>query len=74
MNLRLQKKRLSKVVKIAGARYTPGLNIETPLSYTFDALGRTPRFYTRLTRHLEEIHKNSKYISSTEAYKISKTE
>lgn len=44
----VQRARLEKVLKVAGARYTPKLNVDLPISSVFDGLGRTPAFFTRI--------------------------
>lgn len=57
------KRRLARVVEIAGPRYTPKLNVELPIALTFDGLGRSPAFFYRLKRSYGETRRN--YINST---------
>ena len=39
----------------AGPRYTPELNVELPIAYVFDGLGRTPDYYNRFQDHYARI-------------------
>ncbi len=40
---------IKDTISCVGPRYTPELNIELPIASLFDGLGRTSRFYTRIT-------------------------
>lgn len=50
-----QEKRLARGVSLAGARYTPKLNIEVNITSIFDGLGRTNKFYNELKSPVTEI-------------------
>jgi hypothetical protein len=43
-----QRKRLASVIRAAGPRYTPRLNVDLPINSVFDGLGRTPAFFARI--------------------------
>ncbi len=49
--------RLQEAVANAGARYTPELNVELPISRAFDGLGRRPEFFRELKRHLRDVRR-----------------
>ncbi len=63
MNKLVQVKRLHTVTERAGPRYSPDLNVELPLAFTFEALSRSPIFYSRFRAFLKEIHKKRKQLS-----------
>ena len=42
--------RVEEAVANAGERYSPELNVNLPLRNNFDALGRTPEFFTKIQR------------------------
>jgi|GEM_PF-5733050 hypothetical protein len=49
------KAHLDEALAHAGPRYTPALNIELPVSFIFEGLGRTPAFKQRIREHLRDI-------------------
>jgi hypothetical protein len=51
----------------AGVRYTPELNIELPVAYTFEGLGMTPDFGRASSSHIAEIRKALQRSSKTGA-------
>ena len=54
-------KHIDDAVSNAGLRYHPELNVELPIAKIFDALGRTQRFYSELSRISKEIIKDTNY-------------
>ncbi|MBP9732246.1 MAG: hypothetical protein KBD29_02190 [Candidatus Magasanikbacteria bacterium] len=54
--------RLNKVIKLAGVRYTPKLNVEVNIASIFDGLGRTKKFYLELKKPCYKISKNLKSV------------
>ena len=69
-----QKKRLSKVIGLAGARYTPKLNVEVSIASVFDGIGRTPQFYDELKKPANEILNNLRQIKDEEINKVTAKE
>ncbi|WP_447601033.1 AVAST type 2 anti-phage system protein Avs2 [Nitrospira sp. Nam80] len=55
---------LEKALANAGARYTPELHINLPISQIFDGLGRTKSFYDRFISLIAEIEKQHKTAAS----------
>ena len=47
--------RVSEAVENARDRYSPELNIDPVIRSTFDSLGRTPAFFSKLTKFYSEI-------------------
>jgi len=69
-----QEKRLAKAINLAGARYTPKLNVEVSIGSVFDGLGRTIKFYDQLKRPANNIIKNLRSLKEDEINKVIKTE
>ena len=46
---------LSEALEHAGPRYTPELNVELPLAFAFEGLGRTPAFQDRVREVLRDL-------------------
>ena len=63
-----------EAISCAGLRYTPELNIELPIANLFDGLGRTSRFYTRITDLYGEIARSYKKARSDRVKKHCKDE
>jgi hypothetical protein len=53
-----QEKLYTKAKNLAGKRYTPDINVELPISQTFDGLARNDNFYTRVRQLFGEFRKN----------------
>jgi len=70
----LQEKRLSTAIHLAGARYTPKLNVEVSIASVFDGLGRTAKFYGELKSPANEIIKNLRSVKDEEVSKIAPKE
>jgi hypothetical protein len=49
-------------VQAAGPRYTPELNVELPIAFVFDGLGRTPRFQEVLGAHVRTLRRSRSYL------------
>lgn len=66
MNIFLNKKYLDEhiknIKKIAGARYTPELNVDLPIAEIFDGISRTGKFYEKIRRNYGKLLKEFKYI------------
>lgn len=58
-----QQKHLRNAANRAGARYSPELNVELSISESFDAIGRTPAFYSKLREEHQELRKNCNRLS-----------
>lgn len=58
------KKHLKNIKLKAGARYTPELNIDLPISEIFDGIGRTEKFYTEIREKYGELLREFRYITS----------
>lgn len=69
-----QEKRLSKAISLAGARYTPKLNVNVSIASVFDGIGRTTKFYDELKSPANEIVKNIRRINDTEVNKVAENE
>lgn len=54
-NNRWFREKVEEQIAAVGARYTPELNVEIPISQLFDGLGRTSRFYGRITEYCGKI-------------------
>jgi hypothetical protein len=57
---------LDSIKQKAGARYTPELNVDLPISEIFDGISRTDNYYTVIRTKYGELlrefrHVNSKY-------------
>lgn len=53
-----------KAKNIAGKRYTPEININLPISQTFDGLARNENFYIRVRKLFGELRKSKNDIST----------
>lgn len=69
-----QRKRLSIAISLAGARYTPKLNVQVSIASVFDGLGRTRKFYDELKSPAIEIIKSLKNIKDDEVIKVAPRE
>ena len=58
------KKHLVQIKKKAGARYTPELNVNLPISEIFDGISRTEKFYATIRENYGELLRQFKYITS----------
>jgi chromosome condensin MukBEF MukE localization factor len=63
MNSSWRKKHLESIKQKAGARYTPSLNVELPISEIFDGIGRTKNFYFSVREKHGKLLKELKYLS-----------
>lgn len=57
------KKHLVQIKKKAGARYTPELNVNLPISEIFDGISRTEKFYTTIRINYGELLRQFRYVS-----------
>ena len=57
-----QRKSVKAAVDAAGPRYTPEVNVDLPLSFAFEGLGRTAAFQDRLTEHVAEVARATRYF------------
>lgn len=60
-----QKKHLQQLKQKAGARYTPELNVDLPISEVFDGICRTERFYIKIREKYGEILREFNHIASS---------
>jgi hypothetical protein len=51
-------------LRAAGPRYTPELNVELPIAFVFDGLGRTERFDEAFGRHVRALRTSRSYLST----------
>lgn len=58
------KKHLSQIKLKAGARYTPELNINLPISELFDGISRTEKFYIKIREKYGELLRDFRYVTS----------
>ena len=58
------KKHLVQIKKKAGARYTPELNVNLPISEIFDGISRTEKFYTTIRINYGELLRQFRHIST----------
>jgi len=57
-------KHLIQIKKKAGARYTPELNVNLPISEIFDGISRTKKFYATIRENYGELLRQFKYVTS----------
>jgi len=57
------KKHLIRIKQKAGARYTPELNIDLPISKIFDGISRTETFYTEIREKYGELLREFRYLT-----------
>lgn len=57
-------KHILQIKDKAGARYTPELNIDLPISEIFDGIGRTKNFYTTIREKYGELLREFRYVTS----------
>lgn len=69
-----QERRLTTAINLAGARYTPKLNVEVSIASVFDGLGRTRKFYEELKSPANEIIKNLRSVKDEEVNNIASKE
>jgi hypothetical protein len=50
-------------IEAAGPRYTPELNVELPIAFVFEGLGRTPEFDRAFGRHVRAIREARSYLA-----------
>lgn len=50
-------------IEAAGPRYTPELNIDLPIAFVFEGLGRTPDFDRAFGRHVRAIRESRSYLT-----------
>jgi hypothetical protein len=55
---------LNQIRKKAGARYTPELNVDLPISEIFDGISRTETFYVTIREKYGELLRDFRYITS----------
>jgi len=55
---------LISIKQKAGARYTPKLNVELPISEIFDGISRTDKFYATIRERYGELFREFRYITS----------
>lgn len=72
LTLNSQRKRLKKIINIAGPRYTPKLNIELPIAKIFDGQCRTPEFFNRIKEVYGKTRRHYADIRSKQAVAIAK--
>ncbi len=58
------KKHLTQIKQKAGARYTPELNINLPISEIFDGISRTENFYISIREKYGELLREFRYVTS----------
>ncbi len=64
MNNSWFKKHLKNIKRKAGARYTPQLNIDLPISEIFDGISRTEKFYITTREKYGELLREFRYVTS----------
>lgn len=57
------KNHLAGIIEDAGPRYTPKAHVELPIAWSFEALGRTPRFFGALRQEYSGVLKRSRILS-----------
>jgi archaellum component FlaC len=57
-------KHLDQIKKKAGARYTPELNVDLPISEIFDGISRTEKFYATIREKYGELFREFRYVTS----------
>ncbi len=57
-------KYLNNIKQKAGARYTPELNVDLPISEIFDGISRTDKFYTTIREKYGELLREFRYVTS----------
>jgi len=57
------KNHLAGVIEDAGPRYTPRAHVQLPIGWAFEALGRTPRFFSALRREYATARKRNRILS-----------
>ena len=57
-------KHLDQIKKKAGARYTPELNVDLPISEIFDGISRTEKFYATIGEKHGELFREFRYVTS----------
>lgn len=67
LNKRWQQGHFAKIVRRAGPRYTPELNVELPINKIFDGLARNAEFYVLVRKHLGELLRSWQGFSTKEA-------
>lgn len=58
------KKHLVQIKQMAGARYTPELNVNLPISEIFDGISRTEKFYITIRINYSELLRQFRHIST----------
>lgn len=58
------KNHIKNIKQKAGARYTPELNIDLPISEIFDEISRTEKFYAIIREKYGELFREFRYVSS----------
>jgi chromosomal replication initiation ATPase DnaA len=58
------KKHLTQIKRKAGARYTPELNVNLPISEIFDGISRTEKFYIEIREKYGELLRDFIYVTS----------
>ncbi len=53
-----QNQHYDSILKKAGSRYTPHLNVELPISKIFNTLSRTKEFYVEFRTHVGELNRS----------------
>ena len=67
------KKHLVQIKQKAGARYTPELNVNLPISEIFDGISRTEKFYATIRENYGELLRQFRYVTSKyEKYELQK--
>ena len=54
--------KLEAAVDEAGTRYTPEVNVELPVGFAFEGLGRTERFAERFTDTVAEVGRSARHL------------
>jgi len=68
--IRNQKRRLKTVIKIAGPRYSPELNVDLPINSIFDGIGRTPTFFCKIKESLGKIKREYNHSKSKKVLEV----
>lgn len=55
---------LKDIKQKAGARYTPKLNVDLPISEIFDGISKTEKFYTTIRENYGELLREFRYVTS----------
>jgi len=72
LTLDFKRRRLKKIINIAGPRYTPKLNVELPIATIFEGECRTPAFFDRIKENYGKTRRHYSSIGSKQAIAVAK--